>query len=35
MARPRFGTDKCYALIDEKTIKILTEDGEIYDELPY
>ena len=35
MARPRYGTDKCYALIDEKTIKILTEDGEIYDELSY
>ena len=35
MARPRFGTDKCYALIDEKMIKILTEDGEIVDEMSY
>lgn len=35
MARPRMGSEKCYALIDEKTIKILTEDGEIYDEMAY
>ena len=35
MARPRYGTEKCYALIDEKTIKILTEDGVIYDEMSY
>lgn len=35
MARPRMGSDKCYAIIDENFIKILTEDGEIYDEMPY
>ncbi len=35
MARPRMGSEKCFAFIDEKTIKILTEDGEIYDEMPY
>lgn len=35
MAKPRMGSEKCYAIIDEKTIKILTDDGEIYDEMPY
>ena len=35
MARPRYGSDKCYAIIDEKTIKIYTEDGDLYDEMPY
>lgn len=35
MARPRYGTDKCYALIDENSIKILTENDEIYDEMSY
>lgn len=35
IACPRMGSPKCYAFIDDKTIKILTEDGEIYDELEY
>lgn len=35
MANPRMGSEKCYAIIDEKTIKIFTDDGEIYDEMPY
>ncbi len=35
MAKPRMGSEKCYAIIDEKTIKILTDDGEIYDEMSY
>ena len=33
LAVPRFGTDKAYALIDDKKIQILTDSGEIYDEL--
>lgn len=32
MAVPRFGTDKSYAIIDEKKIQILTQDGELVDE---
>ena len=33
MAVPRFGSDKSFALIDDKKIQILTQDGEIIDEL--
>ena len=33
LAVPRFGCDKTYALIDEKKIQILTDGGEIVDEL--
>lgn len=32
MAVPRFGTEKSYAIIDEKKIQILTQDGELVDE---
>lgn len=33
MAVPRFGCDKTYALIDDKKIQILTDSGELVDEL--
>ena len=33
MAVPRSGSDKTFALIDDKKIQILTESGEIVDEL--
>lgn len=32
MAVPRFGSAKSYALIDDKKIQILTEDGDLIDE---
>ena len=32
MAVPRFGSFKTYAVVDEKKIQILTEDGEFVDE---
>ena len=35
MAVPRFGTDKSYALIDDKKIQILTQDGDLIDEINY
>lgn len=33
LAVPRFGSDKTYALIDDKKIQILNDSGEIVDEL--
>ena len=35
MAVPRFGTDKSYAMIDDKKIQILTQDGDLIDEINY
>ncbi len=35
MAVPRFGSKKSYAIIDDKTIKILTDDNEVVDEIVY
>lgn len=35
MASPRFGSKKCYAIIDEKKIQILSEDNDLIDELMY
>ncbi len=32
MASPRFGSDKSYAIIDEKKIQILSQDGDLIDE---
>jgi len=32
MAVPRFGSDKSYAIIDEKKIQILSQDGDLIDE---
>ena len=33
MAVPRFGSDKTFALIDDKKIQILSDDGEVVDEI--
>ena len=33
IANPRFGSKKSYAIIDDRKIKILTDEGEIIDEL--
>ena len=35
MAVPRSGTDKSYAMIDDKKIQILTQDGDLIDEINY
>ena len=35
MARPRFDNKKTYAIIDEKKIKIISDDGELVDEMNY
>ena len=35
MAVPRFGSEKSFALIDDKKIQILTQDGDLIDELNY
>lgn len=35
MAQPRFGSDKCYAIIDDKKISIYTQHGELVDEILY
>ena len=33
LASPRYGSEKSYAIIDDKKIQILTENGDIVDEL--
>ncbi len=33
LARPRFGSEKSFALIDDKKIQILTDENEVIDEL--
>jgi len=33
LAVPRFGSDKTYAIVDEKKIEILNDAGEMVDEL--
>lgn len=35
IASPRFGSEKSYAIIDDKKIKILTDNGNIVDEILY
>ena len=35
MAVPRSGSDKSYAMIDDKKIQILTQDGDLIDEINY
>lgn len=35
MAVPRAGSDKSYAMIDDKKIQILTQDGDLIDEINY
>lgn len=35
LAVPRFGSEKSFAIIDDKKIQILTQDGELSDEINY